>query len=151
MYQLLNHVQLCATPWTVAHQASLPMGFPRQEYCRRLPFPTADLPDAGIKSSSLASPVLAGGFFTTSATWEVEAGMATHSSIPAWRIPWTEEPGRLQAMGSHRVEHDCSDLAHRVNYPFPGFRLPPSRAPRCWGDKAAAEGKALKHLAVNCD
>ena len=61
---VLSHVQLFATPWTVAHQASLSMGFPRQEYCRRLPFPTADLPDAGIKPSSLASPVLAGGFFT---------------------------------------------------------------------------------------
>ena len=31
--------------------------------------------------------------------------MATHSSIPAWRIPWTEEPGRLQSMGSQRVRH----------------------------------------------
>ena len=33
----------------------------------------------------------------------LEEGMATHSSILAWRIPWTEEPGGLQAMGSHRV------------------------------------------------
>ena len=32
--------------------------------------------------------------------------MATHSSIPAWRIPWTEEPGELQSMGSQRVGHD---------------------------------------------
>ena len=32
--------------------------------------------------------------------------MATHSSIPAWRIPWTEEPGRLQSMGLQRVGHD---------------------------------------------
>ena len=37
--------------------------------------------------------------------------MATHSSILAWRIPWTEEPGGLQSMGSHRVEHDWRDLA----------------------------------------
>ena len=46
--------------------------------------------------------------------WEdpVEKGMATHSSIPAWRIPRTEEPGRLQSMGLQRAEHDCSDLAH---------------------------------------
>ena len=36
--------------------------------------------------------------------------MATHSSILAWRIPWTEEPGRLQAVGSHRVGHDRSGL-----------------------------------------
>ena len=33
-------------------------------------------------------------------------GMATHSSVLAWRIPWTEEPGRLQAMGLQRVRHD---------------------------------------------
>ena len=40
--------------------------------------------------------------------WEVplEEGMATHSSILAWRIPWTEEPGGLQPTGSQRVGHD---------------------------------------------
>ena len=36
----------------------------------------------------------------------LEEGMATHSSIPAWRIPWTEEPGGLQSIGSQRVRHD---------------------------------------------
>ena len=36
----------------------------------------------------------------------LEEGMAIHSSILAWRILWTEEPGRLQSMGSHRVRHD---------------------------------------------
>ena len=36
----------------------------------------------------------------------VDKEMATHSSIPAWRIPWTEEPGRLQSMGSQRVRQD---------------------------------------------
>ena len=36
----------------------------------------------------------------------LEEGMAIHSSILAWRTPWTEEPGRLQSMGSHRVEHN---------------------------------------------
>ena len=36
----------------------------------------------------------------------LEEGMATHSSILAWRILWTEEPGRLQSIGSHRVRHD---------------------------------------------
>ena len=40
--------------------------------------------------------------------WEdpLEEDMAIHSSIPAWRIPWTEEPGGLQSMGLHRVKHD---------------------------------------------
>ena len=36
----------------------------------------------------------------------LEKGLATLSSILAWRIPWTEEPGRLQSMGSQRVRHD---------------------------------------------
>ena len=36
----------------------------------------------------------------------LEKGMAAHSSILAWSIPWTEEPGRLQSMGSQRVRHD---------------------------------------------
>ena len=36
----------------------------------------------------------------------LEKGMATHSSILAWRIPWTGEPGRLQTMGLQRVRHD---------------------------------------------
>ena len=40
--------------------------------------------------------------------WEdpLEKGMASHSSILAWRISWTEEPGRLQSIGSQRVGHD---------------------------------------------
>ena len=40
--------------------------------------------------------------------WEdpVEEGIATHSSIVAWKIPRTEEPGRLQSMGSQRIGHD---------------------------------------------
>ena len=42
--------------------------------------------------------------------WEdtLEEGMATHSSIHVWRIPWTEEPVGLQSVGSHRVGHDSS-------------------------------------------
>ena len=39
----------------------------------------------------------------------LEKGMATHSSILAWRIPWTEEPGGLQSMGVQRVGHKLSD------------------------------------------
>ena len=43
--------------------------------------------------------------------YSLEKGMATHSSILAWRIPWTEEPDRLQSMGLQRVRQDWSDLA----------------------------------------
>ena len=38
--------------------------------------------------------------------------MTSHSNFLAWRIPWTEEPGGLQFIGSHRIGHDWSDLAH---------------------------------------
>ena len=44
----------------------------------------------------------------------LEKEMATHSSVLAWRIQWTEKPGRLQSMGSHRVGDDWSDLAAYV-------------------------------------
>ena len=55
-----------ATPWTLAHQAPLSMGFPRQEYWSGLPFPSpGDLLDPDIKPRSLMSPALAGRFFTT--------------------------------------------------------------------------------------
>ena len=45
----------------------------------------------------------------------LEKGKATHSSIPDWEIPWTEEPCMLHAIGSQRVGHNWSDLA-RVNH-----------------------------------
>ena len=64
--QLLSHVELLETPWTVAQQAPLSMEFSRQEYWSGLSFPSpGDLPDPGIEPASLASPVLAGGFITT--------------------------------------------------------------------------------------
>ena len=66
-----------ATPWTVASQAPLSVGFPRQGYGSGLPFPfPEDLPNPWVEPISLTSPALAGGFFffffffTTSATLE---------------------------------------------------------------------------------
>ena len=54
---------ILVTPWTVAHQAPLSVGFPRQEYWNGLPFPSPGyLPNPGIESMS---PILAGRFFTT--------------------------------------------------------------------------------------
>ena len=65
-----SRVRLFATPWTVAHQAPLSMGFSRQGYWSGLPSPPPGaLPDPGMGPVSLTSPALAGGFFTTSATW----------------------------------------------------------------------------------
>ena len=65
----LSSVCFFATPWTVAHQTPLSMGFFRQEYWSGLPCPPSrHIPNPGIEPMSLTSPALAGGFFTTSAT-----------------------------------------------------------------------------------
>ena len=67
---LQSHPTLC-TLWTVAHQASLSIGFSRQEYWSGLLCPPpGDPPDPGMEPVSLMSPALAGGFSTTNATWE---------------------------------------------------------------------------------
>ena len=66
-----SSVQHCVTLWTVACQASLSMGFFRKEYWNELPWPPpGDLSDLGTEPTSLMSLGLAGGFFTTSATWK---------------------------------------------------------------------------------
>ena len=64
------------------------MGFPVAQTVQKLP---------AVQETWVRSP-----------GWEdpLEKGMATHSGILAWRIPWTEEPGGLQSMVSHRVGHD---------------------------------------------
>ena len=55
------------------------MGFSRQEYWSGLPYPPpGDLPEPGIEPTSLASPTLAGGFFTTCATWEAHLHIHDH-------------------------------------------------------------------------
>ena len=66
--QLLSHVQLFTTPWSIACQTSLSMGFSQQEYWTGLPFLSpGDLPNPGVEP---ASPALVGGFLTACATWE---------------------------------------------------------------------------------
>ena len=66
----LSHVWLFATLWTVACQASLSMGFSRQDYWSIAISSSRDLPDPDIEPVSPVSLALAGRFFTTSATWE---------------------------------------------------------------------------------
>ena len=132
--KLLSRVRLFVNPWTVAYQAPPSMGFSKQEYCSRLPFPSpGDLPNPGIKLVPLVSLALEGRFFTTGAIWfsltkaqrvkrlpamweawvrslgredPLKKEMAIHSSTLAWKMPWTEEPGRLQSMGSQRIVQD---------------------------------------------
>ena len=103
----LSRVRFFATLWTKPLQASLSMGFSRQEYCSGLPFPCpGDLPDSGIEPTSPALQADA-------LTWAAREEMATHSSVLAWRIPGTGEPGGLPSVWSHRVRHDWSDLAQQ--------------------------------------
>jgi len=82
------------TQWTVALQALLSMGFPRQEYWGGLSFPSpGDLPDPEIKPVSPSSPALAGGFFTTEPygkpTLMGTNGLIYHLS---WRRQWHPTP-----------------------------------------------------------
>ena len=71
MLNRFSRVRLFVTPWTVAHQAPLSMGFSRQEHWSGLLYPPlGDLPHPGIESVSPVSPALAGRLFTTIATWE---------------------------------------------------------------------------------
>ena len=66
-----SRVQLFTTLWIVARQAPLSIGFSRQEYWNGLPFPSPeDLPDPGVKPTSLESLALTSRFFTTSTSWE---------------------------------------------------------------------------------
>ena len=67
------------------------MGFPSGSVVKTLPA-MQELQEARVQSLDWEDPL--------------EEDIATHSSILAWRIPWTEEPGRLQSMGSQRVRHD---------------------------------------------
>ena len=101
------------------------MGFSRQEYWSELQFPSlGDLPDPEIKlrspallADSLPSSLVAQMVKRLPTMWDtrvqslgwedlLEKEMATHSSMLAWKIPWMEERGRLQSMGSQRVRHD---------------------------------------------
>ena len=72
------------------HQAPLSIGFSRQKYWSGLPHPASgDLPDPGIKPMSLTSPALAGGYFTTSTTWEEPYSMMPSSFYKTFFYVWT--------------------------------------------------------------
>ena len=75
---LLSRIWLFATPWTVTCQVPLSVEFCKQEYCSGLPLPLGEkLPDSGIKPVSLASPALAGGFFTAAPSGKPLQGLQT--------------------------------------------------------------------------
>ena len=123
------------TPWTIARQAPLSMGFPKQEYWSGLLFPSpGDEPSCQYRRCGVdpwvrkilwkrkqqpTSVFLLGKshgqrILVGYSPWgckrvrqdlapKLEKSVAPHSSILTWKIPWAEEPGRLQPTGSHRV------------------------------------------------
>ena len=100
-------LQSCLTlcdPMDVAHQAPLSMRFSRQEYWSRLPCPPlGDLPDPGIEPTSLTSPALVGGSFTTSTTWEAPK-LYVYVTTNFWNLSMRMDGVRDVSVRSERRE-----------------------------------------------
>ena len=83
----------------------------------------------------------------------LDKGMATHSSILAWRIPWTEEPGGLQSMGLQRVGHDWVTNIHTHTYSLSTVQKWESlfwkEHPRVWLDNLSIGRLSMIHYGVN--
>ena len=93
---ILSRARLLVTPWTVAHQALLSMEFSRQEYWSGLKFPTpGNLPNAGIKSTSLVPPALAGGLFTTASSGK----LLRNQRFSKWKVKGKK--GQSSRTGGH--------------------------------------------------
>ena len=103
-------VQLFATPWTIAHQAPLSMGFPRQEYWNRLPFSfPGNLPNPGIKPTSPAS---AGRFFITKPTEKSKQRDCA----------WEKQRLENKNMYLHQFANPCDFSLVMLNSPDIGYR-----------------------------
>ena len=104
---------------TVACQPPLSMGFSRQEHWSGLPCPPPrDLPDPGIKPMYLMSPALAGGFFTTSATWESPVVHSVQFSSVAHSCPTLCDPMNHSTPGlpvHHQLPEFTQTHVHRVS------------------------------------
>ena len=106
---MLSHfspVRFFATPWTVACQAPLSMGFSRQKFWSGLPYPLpGDFPNPGIKPMSLTFPALGGGFFTTSTTWETPS--KKKKQLDVWRTLSSLYKSNMVEVkrGAHAVDH----------------------------------------------
>ena len=106
--RLLCHIRFFATPWNVIHQAPLSMEISRWEYWRGVPIPV-------VKNIPAMQEMQESWVWCLRGEVPLKEEMATHSSILAWRIPRTEEPGELQSMGSERdrtktTENTCRHI-----------------------------------------
>ena len=88
MHAVLKNMLFLLQEWLETHEEII--GFPCGLAIENLPANAGDTKDSGSIPGSGRSP----------------GGGQPHSSVLAWRIPWTEEPGRLQSTGSQRVGHD---------------------------------------------
>ena len=122
-----SHVWHGATLWTVAHQATLSMGFSRQEYLSGLPCPPPGyLLYPGIEPVSLTSPALAGSIYTTNANWEVQFSSVAQScptlcdpmncSTPG--LPVHHQLPEFTQTHIHRVR-DAIQPSHSLSCPSP--------------------------------
>ena len=117
----LSHVRLFTTSWTVACQAPLSLGFPRQEYWSGLPFPSpGDLPNPRIKPMS---PALASGFCTTESLKKSESELL--SCVWLFATPWTVAHQAPPSMGFSRQEYWSG-----LPFPSPGNLLDLGIEPR---------------------
>ena len=109
--QSLSHVQLFATPWTVAYQ--VPPSMAMATHSTTLAWRTPWMEEPG-RLQSMGSLRVRHDWATSLSLFHfnaLEKEMATHSSVLAWRIPGRGEPGGLPSMELHRVRQDWNDLA----------------------------------------
>ena len=136
MLSRYSRVCLFATPWTLARQAPLLMGFSRQEYWSGLPCPPpGDLPDPGIEPASLTSPALAGGFFTTGG---FPGGSGSKAS--AYNVG---DPGSIPGSGRSPGEGNGNPLQYSC------LENPMSRGAwraTCTGSQSAGHELATEHV-----
>ena len=138
-YMHAKLLQLCPTLWTWCH-APMSMGFSGQEYWSGLPcLPPGDLPNSEMEPTSLMSPVLANGFFTTSTTWEEQAIISGQIRSVAQSCPTLCDPMNCSTLGLpvhhqlpeftetqvHRVS-DAIQPSHPLSTPSPLTPVPPS-------------------------
>ena len=112
----VNGVRKCSN-FILLHVA---VQFSQHHLLKRLSLPHCIfLPPASLVAQMVKRLPAMRGTQDQSLVWEdpLEKEMATHSSTLAWKIPWTEEPGKLQPMGSQRVRHNFMFTLSKIKYP----------------------------------
>ena len=118
-----------ATPWTLAHQASLSMRSPRQEYWNGLPLPSlGDLPNPGMEP---VSPALVGKFFTTEPPGRLNTQIVVGLKPSPWFHTALHGDGHGTLFSSHRKQNGEAEGEKWLSCPAPGWRDIPIRSRMC--------------------